>query len=77
MPKKANEKSKKKNTKDNNTLDLDNEIIIGIKTLPQPDKKKSSNKKSKKQSNKNSSINNFDNLNIKGSKVKKTNTKKK
>ncbi len=77
MPKKTNEKSKKKNTKDNNALDLDNEIIIGIKTLPQPNQKKSSNKKSKKSSNKKASVNNFDNLNIKGSKVKKTNTKKK
>lgn len=45
---KAKEKNKKKNTKEKDLLDLDNEIIIGIKTLPEPKiqkQKKVSNKK--------------------------------
>lgn len=56
MAKKAKEKTKKKSTKDEQTLNLDNEIIIGIKTLPEPkipkNKKqnnKAKNTKSKKQ----------------------------
>ena len=36
MGKKANEKLKEKGTKDNGTLNLDNEIIIGLKTIPEP-----------------------------------------
>ena len=36
MATKAKEKKKKKSTKDENVLDLDNEIIIGIKTLQEP-----------------------------------------
>lgn len=47
MVKKANEKNKKKNTKDNSLFNLDNEIIIGIKTLPEPELPKSKKKKSK------------------------------
>lgn len=45
---KTKEKNKKKNTKEKDLLDLDNEIIIGIKTLPEPKapkQKKVSNKK--------------------------------
>ena len=48
---KAKEKNKKKKTKDKNLLDLDNEIIIGIKTLPEPEipkKKRTTNKKEEK-----------------------------
>ncbi len=49
MAPKAKEKSKKKNTKDNSVLDLDHEIIIGIKTLPEPkvQKKKKTKPKNK------------------------------
>ena len=36
MANKAKEKNRKKNTKEESTLDLDHEIIIGIKTLPEP-----------------------------------------
>ena len=36
MANRAKEKNKKKNTKEESTLDLDHEIIIGIKTLPEP-----------------------------------------
>ena len=46
MVKKAKEKKKNKNTKDDTILNLDNEIIIGIKTLPEP--KPSKTQKSKK-----------------------------
>ncbi len=55
MVKKANEKNKRKYTKEKRSLDLDNEIIIGIKTLPEP---KSSKKKStKKVTNKKNTTN--------------------
>ena len=59
MGKKANEKLKEKGTKDNGTLNLDNEIIIGLKTIPEPKnhKKKavsSSNQKRTPQNKKNS-----------------------
>ncbi len=37
MVSKSKEKHQKKNTKDNDLLNLDNEIIIGIKTLPTPE----------------------------------------
>ena len=50
--KKAKEKNKSKNTKDEMTLDLDKEIIIGIKTLPKEaprkNKKKQISKKKEK-----------------------------
>ncbi len=52
MAKKTKENNKKRNTKDKSTLDLDNEIIIGIKTLPEveaPKKSKSKKKQVKKQ----------------------------
>lgn len=56
MANKSKEKNKKKNTKDNDLLNLDNEIIIGIKTLPEPEipknKKISSKKRTKKRKNK-------------------------
>lgn len=52
---KAKEKNKKKNTKEKKLLDLDNEIIIGIKTLPEPEKPK--RKKSKKSTKSNSTAN--------------------
>ena len=51
MANQAKEKYKKKNTKEKDILDLDNEIIIGIKTLPNDNikskKKVTSNKKKK------------------------------
>ncbi|MCI9246545.1 MAG: FtsQ-type POTRA domain-containing protein [Clostridia bacterium] len=61
MNNRAKEKSQNKNTKDKGILDLDNEIIIGIKSLPKVPKtkkaksqvtenKKSKTKKSKKDS---------------------------
>lgn len=64
--KKAKEKSKKRNTKDKNSLDLDNEIIIGIRTLPDTniDNKKKKSGGNKKTVNKNK-------------KTTKTNTKSK
>lgn len=63
MMKKSKEKKQEKNTKDNTSFNLDNEIIIGIKTLPDPknikNKKKSNNKKKnkKKQNTQNSKKN--------------------
>ena len=48
MANKAKEKNRKKNTKEESTLDLDHEIIIGIKTLPEP----KISKKQKRQINK-------------------------
>ena len=53
MATKAKEKKKKKSTKDENVLDLDNEIIIGIKTLPEPKvpKQKKTSKKANKSKN--------------------------
>ena len=46
MTRKTKENNKKRNTKDEMTLDLDKEIIIGIKTLPEKEApKKSKNKK--------------------------------
>lgn len=48
MARVAKEKTKQKNTKDNSILNLDNEIIIGIKTLPEPVVSKPKKKKSKK-----------------------------
>lgn len=44
MAKKANEKLKEKSTKDNATFNLDNEIIIGLKTIPEPKNSKKKNK---------------------------------
>ena len=35
MTRKTKENNQKRNTKDEMTLDLDKEIIIGIKTLPE------------------------------------------
>lgn len=56
MANKSKEKNKKKKTKDNDLLNLDNEIIIGIKTLPEPEipknKKISNKKRTKKRKNK-------------------------
>lgn len=49
---KAKEKNKNKNTKDEDLLDLDNEIIIGIKTLPDPTVTKRKKKPGKKESSK-------------------------
>lgn len=46
MSNRAKEKSKNRNTKDKDILDLDNEIIIGIKSLPKQKKAKSPQKKS-------------------------------
>ena len=90
---KAKEKNKKKNTKDKNLLDLDNEIIIGIKTLPEPEipkKKRTTNKKEekkkelnikiKKEITKNSRKNNKNKnsaISSNKKKIQKTNNKKK
>lgn len=70
MAKKAKENLKKKTTKEE-TLDLDNEIIIGIKTLPKPkvskkEQKKKTNEKVKKAKTK---------ANTKGNTRANTNTK--
>ncbi len=55
MSNRAKEKSKNRDTKDKDILDLDNEIIIGIKSLPKvPKTKKSQSKEKKKGSTKNS-----------------------
>ena len=55
MSNRAKEKSQNRNTKDKDILDLDNEIIIGIKSLPKvPKTKKSQLKEKKKGSTKNS-----------------------
>jgi len=64
MVKKANEKGKKKNTKDKTAIDLDNEIIIGIKPISEP---RVSNKKKKKQFEKQIKNNNNSKKNIKKS----------
>ena len=45
MSNRAKEKSQNRNTKDKDILDLDNEIIIGIKSLPKQKKTKSPQKK--------------------------------
>ncbi|MBR1802962.1 MAG: FtsQ-type POTRA domain-containing protein [Clostridia bacterium] len=47
MSRTANEKLKQKSTKDNNTFNLDNEIIIGLKTMPNQMKKSKQNKTKK------------------------------
>ena len=53
MSNRAKEKSKNRDTKDKDILDLDNEIIIGIKSLPKvPKTKKSQSKEKKKGSTK-------------------------
>ncbi len=49
---KSKEKNQKKNTKEKNILDLDNEIIIGIKTLPEQETKKNKKSVNKKESTK-------------------------
>ena len=88
---KAKEKNKKKNTKDKNLLDLDNEIIIGIKTLPEPEipkRKRTTNKKEEKKKELNIKLekeitknNRKKNKNLEKSsnkkKVQKTNSKEK
>ena len=53
MSKKLKEKSK--NTQKDSTFNVDNEIIIGIKTLPNPEenKKKTQKRKNEKIKNKN------------------------
>lgn len=67
------QKNNKKNTKDDSTLNLDNEIIIGIKPLPEPkkakNKKKSTNnskniEEQKNKKNKNNEQNNKSNKDI-------------
>ena len=57
MSNRAKEKSQDKNTKDKNILDLDNEIIIGIKSLPKVQKAKSQAKGNQKSSTKNNKKN--------------------
>ena len=48
----AKEKIQNKNTKDDQILNLDNEIIIGIKPLPKPKVPKDKISQNKKESNK-------------------------
>ncbi len=66
MAKKVKEKAIKNNTTNNSLFDIDNEIIIGIKTLPQPEVPKNKKK-----------ISNFQNENIKKIKKDKIATRKK
>ncbi len=73
MPKKAKEKNKNKNTKDEMTLDLDKEIIIGIKTLP----KEAPKKNKKKQISKKKGKIDYSTKNTKSTKKTKTNKKNK
>lgn len=49
---KSKEKNKKKNTKNKDLLDLNNEIIIGIKTLPEQETSKKKKTADKKKNNK-------------------------
>ena len=74
MVKKAKEKNRNKNTKEKSTLDLDHEIIIGIKTLPEP----KISKKQKKQIEKESPKKKEENKKVSKKKdTKNTTTKKK
>ena len=66
MEKKVKEKAIKNNTTNNSLFDIDNEIIIGIKTLPQQEVPKNKKK-----------ISNFQNENIKKIKKDKIATRKK
>lgn len=54
MVKKAKEKVKKKNTKEETAINLDNEIIIGIKPIAEPKVQKKKNKAKKNANKKNS-----------------------
>ena len=51
MRNRAKEKSNLRNTKDKNILDLDNEIIIGIKSLPKVPKQKRTNQQRENKKN--------------------------
>lgn len=51
MGNRAKEKSNLRNTKDKNILDLDNEIIIGIKSLPKVPKQKRTNQQRENKKN--------------------------
>lgn len=74
---KSKEKYKKKSTKDNNLLDLDNEIIIGIKTLPNEKEKKSKKVVNKKRKIKEKSkINDNEDVILRGQNNKRKNNKK-
>ena len=77
MARKTKENIKKRNTKDESSLDLDKEIIIGIKTLPQPEVPKKS--KSKKTSSTKKTMVKKEKVNPKKSKNarKTTNNKRK
>lgn len=86
MSNRAKEKSKNKNTKDKEILDLDNEIIIGIKSLPKVPKSKKAKpqvKENKKGSTKNKQKNSknakgkINNKNHKRKEAIKENAKKK
>lgn len=70
MVSKSKEKHRKKNTKDNDLLNLDNEIIIGIKTLPKPEIPKRKNEKSKRETKKK---HNVANKKVKNTKAKTNN----
>lgn len=67
MAKETKKKTSQKNAKDTSLFDIDNEIIIGIKTLPQPEISKTKKKKQNKTIDKNA----------KKAKNTKTTTKKK
>ena len=77
MARKTKENNKKRNTKDDVTLDLDKEIIIGIKTLPEveaPKKSKGKNRSKKKQVKKQKA--NYNTKNIQKPKIKRKNKAK-
>ncbi len=76
---KLKEQSKKKNIRDNNLLDLDNEIIIGIKTLPNEKNKKTKKVVSKKRKNTKEKFktNDIEDISLNARKNTKKNTKKK
>ena len=57
MKNRAKEKNKKIDTKDKNILNLDNEIIIGIKSLPKVQKNTKQLQEKKKKSNSNKTKN--------------------
>ena len=79
MTRKTKENNQKRNTKDEMTLDLDKEIIIGIKTLPEekaPKKNKNKKKQTKKQIEKKENYTKSKNK-TKNNKSKNTEPKKK
>ena len=74
MARKTKENNRK-NTKEEMALDLDKEIIIGIKTLPEQKAPKKNKSKSKKQIEKNYNTSKEKNKNNKAKSKKLTKTK--